>query len=482
MVSLITAFGFSCNKRSSNGGDREASPPKRAKQETSEASGAAVAARGETGASQESSGNSSNSVLEITKQQAQQQISNRTVNESKPSAKCLSTLSASPPRTHMKPSATSPHRSSRPINAIGLVAIPNPKNHILCMTTVANARNTDSPQNSNIKQLFRDAIFGRTSNSSWKDANFVDLGIDAGAKGVSRKHIKVLRVNGLGGEQHDDQSVATAQSATTAQSGVSAATAQSTTVNPTVMIQVLPHPNPPKETIKVIIHRTRRNKRRTMDLKQNECKTLRVGDAIELLSDVNRCFCVVAFHNPEAGNDVTEEPAKAHKLSLEEREIHSKVDGVDQSQTQPLLQPDLTQEVVDVDKTEVEVADSKVVLSAEEREKNEPKAADDSVLKVKTESRVEVEASTESSVEPALKSMPERVDTNAVAESNRSFELKPEKKASTTDKAELSISPANSEGIVGESQGVPNPAVAKGDDVRVLYQLADAFGIEHEEW
>lgn len=318
----------------------------------------------------------------------------------------------------------SPHRNAP--TSLGLIRVKDP-NNILCTAVVAKARTNSS----GIKRIFPGATLGRTSNSSHKDECFVDLGISANAKGISRRHVAVLRMNGEGGD--DNESVVTAHSSNSAKS-----TASASVSSPTVLIKVLQHPNPKRETLKVQIHRTRRNKRRKLDLKQNECKTMRVGDVLEFVSDADTWyFCLVAFCDEDGEKElrgVKRETGARDVVHLDE--AIKEVTSVHDSQaTQDMPQKDGEMDAKPVHKKVEQVAAPTDVVA---------------------ETKLKSDATSD--------------------ESKTSVEARSPTKMPT-------VSLSTSHGVVAPKLRV-NPArsLKTGDNVRVVYQLADAFGIEHEEW
>lgn len=317
----------------------------------------------------------------------------------------------------------------------------------------------------------------------------MNIGIKAEARGISRKHVSVLRINGLPGDHHNDQddnaSIVTAHSSNSVKSSASQQN------NPTILIKVLEHPDPTKQTNHVVIHRTRRNKRRRLDLKQKECKTLRVGDVLEFRNDLEKYyFCVVVFHRSDTDSGVEDKeqtiaPVLAPKAinmdnfvddSVEihtARESGSESNVVDMTVDEEMAETktehhndrlSLTQDMI-VDEAKMKSTTNEEVETIESiaRQENEPEGA------VSTQMFTEAPLGmTDSKTKPEHNSKsPTKADT-----------IKP--------KVEMKISPcklATSATKMSQKLTVnPVQTVEKGDHVRVVYQLKDSFDIEHEEW
>jgi hypothetical protein len=409
----LAAFGFTSKKRSNDNGAATAeaagSPPKRVK-------------TGPSGVDVMQDGNDSEERRREQRDLMNATSDNAELSQSTRSAAAAAPPALSPPRNQNNASTSSPTQHNNLPNSLGLIHVQDP-NHILCTTTAANARSNSH----GIKKVFPGATLGRTSNSTGRDASFVDLGISGDAKGISRKHVRILRIHGLSSHPEiieDETSVLTTYSSSSvvsSSSTVVSTAAASTLSNPTMLIQVMQHPNPNRKTLKIRIHRTRRGKRRALDLKQNESKTLRVGDAIEFISDGERYyFCVVAFHDEKMDledvvreNDGLEQNVAVYENQLDENYLMANIDSQDtvaMNTTEGAFAPEILTEV-------------------------------------------------KSTVQDAAGSKTEFTEVTAPA-------IAPTASSLTIQK--LVVNPAQT--------------LKKGDSVRVVYQIADAFGIEHEEW
>jgi len=197
-----------------------------------------------------------------------------------PSAKAA--VAKSP--TKKKSSPTRPN-SIVCAHALGLVRVEHP-NPIACSMAVARAK--DQPFDPNAKRnsstepkrIFPGALLGRTSNSK-KRPNFVDLGIPAAAAGISRNHVKILKVSGL-----LPVNTSAAAASNTSNQGES----------PSMLLSVDEKAN------RLQVFRTRRGGRTGIFLYKGQQKTLRIGDAIVFHSNDNLSYCVVGLMFPMAAN------------------------------------------------------------------------------------------------------------------------------------------------------------------------------------
>ena len=425
-----------------------------------------------------------------------------------------------------KSMASSENNTENAPNSIGFVRVTDP-NNILCTATVAKARSSSNHHNSadtTIPPLFVGATIGRFSNSATKDVNYVNIGIKADARGISRKHVSVLRINGLllpGSDNNndkdddDDVSIVTAHSSNSVKSSASMQNQN----NPTILIKVLEHPDPTKTTNHVVIHRTRRNKRRKLDLRQKECKTLRVGDVLEFRSDPeNYYYCVVVFHRSDdtgGGGLVSKEPSPA---VLEPKAINMD-NFVDNSvETRTTRESESQSNVVDMTVDE-EMAETKTEHGNKNLALTQDTIADEAKMTSTTNEQTEAtksETVVMAAADITIGSKATHVEVGPVNRSNACQENKttgvasaqmdaealvgtanaktepvhssksPTKADAIQPKVELKISPrklATSAAKISQKLTVdPAQIVKKGDHVRVVYQLKDAFGIDHEEW
>jgi hypothetical protein len=416
----LAAFGFTSKKRNSEGGE-VGSPPKRSK-----------------------INNDNNKVVDLSNDKVvdlSQDDSSKQRRDKRTRIINLTNDDNDDP-----PSKPSPQRSPPP-NSLGLQRVPD-TNQILSMTTVAAAR-MHPPD---IPRLFPGAVLGRSSTSSSKDSRFIDLRIPPQARGISRKHLTILRINGLewGASSNckDEESVVTSHSVNSLKS-----TTSTTNTSPTMLIKVVPHPDPDKSTMKIKIHRTRRNKHRFMELKQGECKTLKCGDVIEFLSDGEErwCFCLVPFYDSGVGLNEALEGEEDGATACASQEL---------SLTQDLSTEEKSEECVDVGDEEVKL--ERIEGSTEVVKSSSPKKlvkADPVSSRAKSESEQVVNESV-----PIIDKLAK------IKSEEPTSDISPTKEQHSTEASfnKLNVNPAQS--------------VKKGDDVRVVYQLADAFGLQHEEW
>jgi hypothetical protein len=428
----LVAFGFTSKKRSNGTATAEAagSPPKRVK---TEPTGHVASQAQENDLVDLTQGSNDSSDERRRERSDLMNVTSDNAELSQSTGSADAAISARPALSPTRNERSSPIQHSNLPNSLGLVRVKDP-NNILCTTAVANARSDSN----GIKKVFPGAALGRTSNSSGKDASFVELGISSDAKGISRKHVMILSIHGLNDDRPetmgDETSVLTAYSSNSAKSStstvVSTATA-ATLSNPTMLIKVIRHPNPNRVTLKIKIHRTRRGKRRALDLRQDESKTLKVGDAIEFISDGEKYyFCVVAFYDEKAdlvdqNAAVDENPVDANCMNdVKSHEVEQNVH--DAIEIEPINQ-----------------------------------FANDQTKDVMTTTEV-------SSVPENLTGVKPSMQDAAGSKTEFTEETAPVTAPTASSPIKLVVNPVQT--------------LKNRDSVRVVYQLADAFGIEHEEW
>jgi len=249
-------------------------------------------------------------------------------------------------------------------NALGLVRVPNP-HQIACTSAVAKYKDLPyDPATSEAKRIFPNAILGRSSSKT--KSNFVDLGISNKAPGISRNNIKVVEVRGL--TDGDSSTITTTAVAAgspvrddSQQSQASTASVASSTTRhqPTMTIQVYEKCNG------VEVYKTRRGERSNgAYLPAEKQSTLRIGDAIEFISNERIAFCVVGLTYPTDSNKVEGEEAGAARLldftPKEKKKASKKVDDEETSgdkKKERSAETDKTMEIDDNDIMEVEVLD-----------------------------------------------------------------------------------------------------------------------------
>jgi len=248
-------------------------------------------------------------------------------------------------------------------NALGLVRVPNP-HQIACTSAVAKYKDLSyDPEISDAKRIFPNAILGRSSSKT--KSNFVDLGISNKAPGISRNNIKVVEVRGL--TDGDSSTTVTAVAAASpvreesqqSQASTASVASSSTTRHqqPTMTIQVYEKCNG------VEVYKTRRGERSNgAYLPAEKQSTLRIGDAIEFISNERIAFCVVGLTYPTGTNKVEGKEADAARLldftPKEKKMASKKVDGDETSgdkKKERSAETDKTMEVDDNDIMEVEV-------------------------------------------------------------------------------------------------------------------------------
>jgi len=267
-------------------------------------------------------------------------------------------------KARVKSPKKSPSRQDIRANALGLVRVPNP-HQIACTSAVAKYKDLSyDPEISDAKRIFPNAILGRSSSKT--KSNFVDLGISNKAPGISRNNIKVVEVRGL--TDGDSSTITTTAVAAAAspvreesqQSQASTASVASSTTRhqqPTMTIQVYEKCNG------VEVYKTRRGERSNgAYLPAEKQSTLRIGDAIEFISNERIAFCVVGLTYPTGNNKVEGKEADAARLldftPKEKKMASKKVDGDKTSgdkKKERSAETDKTMEVDDNDIMEVEV-------------------------------------------------------------------------------------------------------------------------------
>jgi len=252
-------------------------------------------------------------------------------------------------------------------NALGLVRVPNP-HQIACTSAVAKYKDLPyDPATSDAKRIFPNAILGRSSSKT--KSNFVDLGISNKAPGISRNNIKVVEVRGLtDGDSSTITTTAVAASASPvreesqqSQASTASVASSSTTRHeqPTMTIQVYEKCNG------VEVYKTRRGERSNgAYLPAEKQSTLRIGDAIEFISNERISFCVVGLTYPTGTNKVEDKEADAARLldftPKEKKKASKEVDGDETSgdkKKERSAETDKTMEIDDNDIMEVEVLD-----------------------------------------------------------------------------------------------------------------------------
>lgn len=247
-----------------------------------------------------------------------------------------------------------------------------------------------------------------------------------------------------------------------------------------------------------------------MELKQGECKTLRIGDAIEFLSDVHRYYCVVGFH--DEGSRVVAEGGGADDCVGGASEREAVCEDERGGETRSIGgsqwgQSDMTQggEDVDMDGGETDLPASTdgpgatrdvTMVSKEDNRKfiigssvgewtaldaikaDSEKAAATGVPTGTAPDSHRVDTNNHSSTDPFSHSTdsdePRKCLASAVPAGNAAAGPA---KLHITSEIDFAASHARKEKTV-----VPIPTIKKGDIVRVMYEVSDAFGLFHEEW
>lgn len=236
-----------------------------------------------------------------------------------------------------------------------------------------------------------------------------------------------------------------------------------------------------------------------LDLNQGECKTLIVGDVLRFLSEPETYYyCVVAFYDAigEVGDDLNLEGVVSGRAGR--REGVEVVDGGENSCA------DMTQEVVNVDdENDVTVVRDDMTSATRDNDvsvdtsKTKTMADKDVKPSKPVEStKMDIESDTRNaqehveSVNQPKASVKEEAIVNAaktkpdsVEESTRQTPVLKKSPVKFKSPSRISVGASITHGIAAPKLTVnPAQSVKKGDYVRVVYQLADAFGIEHEEW
>ena len=136
---------------------------------------------------------------------------------------------------------------------------------------------------------------GRSSSgrSSSRPKFFLDLGMGHLLEGISRKHVKIIEVNGVNADESQKELQQTPLSQISAATSASASGSSS----PSILVEV-----DSKATNGVVIHYTRKGERKATFLEPGKQKSLKIGDAIEFFSKVNISFCVVGLSFDEVEN------------------------------------------------------------------------------------------------------------------------------------------------------------------------------------
>jgi hypothetical protein len=210
---------------------------------------------------------------------------------------------------------TSPPGTSKVItyHNLALLRVADP-HQIACTIAVKRAKDSATPYDEldDVPHIVHpNAYLGRSSSSRNNQSNFVDIGIPGTAMGISRRHLDIVDVTGLrsssggGGTlpfSHSSSSPSSrraaaagsssssSSSSTTASTGSSSTASGNSRNHPEMIVKVYE-----KASNGIQIYRTRRGERKYIYIPQGQQISLRIGDAVQFISNKNYPYCVVGL-------------------------------------------------------------------------------------------------------------------------------------------------------------------------------------------
>ena len=152
------------------------------------------------------------------------------------------------------------------------------------------------------------AHLGRSSSSRNDRPNFVDIGIPGTAMGISRRHLDIVDVTGLrssgGGGDALPHPSSSSSSPTAASTGGSSSASGNGRNRPEMIVKVYE-----KASNGIQIYRTRRGERKDMYIPQGMQISLRIGDAVQFISNKVYPYCVVGLvtnHDNKEEDEIVE--------------------------------------------------------------------------------------------------------------------------------------------------------------------------------